>query len=207
MSSFDHLNLLRKRHHFVPLIHGSRRQSKVLLRVDPAGSSSIFYLPLFHKSRQLFSASGQSVYRDIQDTAAVRPYRRLGKHAMPNGRRRKLNRSSNPPCQAVPRELYPGCCYEHPRPFQRPNQAGNLACSVGSGARRLDRAAASLIHQRVIADRLDALTAMVQSATQSAKSLEAKLEAHDLTRDQALAQMRKAVQARRFDHGASYMAQ
>ena len=64
-------------------------------------------------------------------------------------------------------------------------------------------AAASLIHQRLIADRLDALTAMVQSA----KSLEAKLEAHDLTRDQALAQMRKAVQARRFDHGASYMAQ
>jgi methyl-accepting chemotaxis protein len=65
--------------------------------------------------------------------------------------------------------------------------------------------ATSLMHQRMIADRLDTLTAMVQSARELAKSFEAEVEAHNLTRNQAVAQMRQAVRAMRFDHGAGYL--
>jgi methyl-accepting chemotaxis protein len=72
-----------------------------------------------------------------------------------------------------------------------------LVASIGAGA--------SLMHQRMIADRLDKLTAMVQSARELAASLEAEVEAHNLTRDQALAQMRKAIHAMQFDHGTGYI--
>ncbi len=65
--------------------------------------------------------------------------------------------------------------------------------------------AASIMHRRMINDRLDKLTAMVQSARGLAQSLEAEVQAHTLTRDAALERMRNDIHGIHFDHGTGYI--
>jgi methyl-accepting chemotaxis protein len=60
-------------------------------------------------------------------------------------------------------------------------------------------AAASLMHQRMISDRVDGLRAVVQSAMGFAKSLEKQVAAGRLTRDQAMTQFRDDIHTMRFD--------
>jgi methyl-accepting chemotaxis protein len=66
-------------------------------------------------------------------------------------------------------------------------------------------AAASLIHQRMFDDRVDKLRAVVQSTIAIAQSLENRVTAHDLTREQAQALLRGDIHAIRFDGGAGYV--
>ena len=66
-------------------------------------------------------------------------------------------------------------------------------------------AAASLIHQRMFDDRVDKLRAVVQSTIAIAQSLEERILAHDLTREQALALLRDDIHAMRFDVGTGYV--
>jgi methyl-accepting chemotaxis protein len=66
-------------------------------------------------------------------------------------------------------------------------------------------AAASLIHQRMFDDRVDKLRAVVQSTIAIAQSLEERVLAQAITRDQALALLRDDVHAMRFDAGTGYV--
>ncbi len=66
-------------------------------------------------------------------------------------------------------------------------------------------AAASIIHQRMFDDRVDKLRAVVQSTIAIAQSLENRVTAHALTREQALALLRDDVHAMRFDDGVGYV--
>jgi methyl-accepting chemotaxis protein len=66
-------------------------------------------------------------------------------------------------------------------------------------------AAASIIHQRMFDDRVDKLRAVVQSTIAIAQSLEHRVTAHDLTREQALVLLRDDIHAIRFDGGAGYV--
>jgi methyl-accepting chemotaxis protein len=65
--------------------------------------------------------------------------------------------------------------------------------------------AASLVQQRMFDDRIDKLRAVVQSTLAIAQSLENRVAAHQLSRDQALALLRDDVHALRFDAGAGYV--
>jgi methyl-accepting chemotaxis protein len=66
-------------------------------------------------------------------------------------------------------------------------------------------AAASILHQRLFDDRVDKLRAAVQSTIAIAHSLETRVAAHTLTREQALGLLRDDVHAMRFDDGAGYV--
>ena len=66
-------------------------------------------------------------------------------------------------------------------------------------------AAASLMQQRMFDDRIDKLRAIVQSTVAIAQSLENRVIAHQLTRDQALAMLRDDIHAIRFDGGGGYV--
>src|ERR1700761_3700217 len=66
-------------------------------------------------------------------------------------------------------------------------------------------AAASLMHTRMINDRVDKLRAVVQSTIGMAQSLEARVVAHQLSREQALGLLRDDVHAIRFDGGSGYV--
>ena len=66
-------------------------------------------------------------------------------------------------------------------------------------------AAAWLSQDRMFSDRIDKLRAVVQSTISIAQSLETRVAAHQLTREQALALLRDDVHALRFDNGAGYV--
>ena len=66
-------------------------------------------------------------------------------------------------------------------------------------------AAASITQQRMFNDRVDKLRAVVQSAVSIAQSLENRVAAHQLTREQALALLRDDIHAIRFDGGGGYV--
>ena len=66
-------------------------------------------------------------------------------------------------------------------------------------------AAASLMQQRMLDDRVDKLRAVVQSTLGIAQSLENQVTAHALTREQALAKLREDIHALRYDNGAGYV--
>src|SRR5262249_33622200 len=60
-------------------------------------------------------------------------------------------------------------------------------------------AASSTMHQRLIDDRLDKLQAISQTASGVAAALEHQVAAHEMTREQALEQFRRAAHAIHFD--------
>src|SRR5208283_1246156 len=66
-------------------------------------------------------------------------------------------------------------------------------------------AAASLMHQRMFDDRIDKLRAVGQTVLGIAQSLEDQVAAHQMARDQALDQFRRAAHAIRFDAGFGYI--
>lgn len=66
-------------------------------------------------------------------------------------------------------------------------------------------AAASLIHQRMLDDRVDKLRAVVQSTIGIAQSLQNRVTAGQLTREQALAMLRDDIHAVQFDAGEGYV--
>lgn len=65
--------------------------------------------------------------------------------------------------------------------------------------------AASVMRTRMLEDRVGELRAVVQSVAGVAQSLEDQVAAHQLSREQAIEQFRKAVHAIRFDDGAGYV--
>ncbi len=65
--------------------------------------------------------------------------------------------------------------------------------------------AASIMHQRLIDDRVDKLRAVVDTALGLAQSLDAQVAAHQVSREQAIGQFRNAVHAIRFDGGVGYL--
>jgi methyl-accepting chemotaxis protein len=66
-------------------------------------------------------------------------------------------------------------------------------------------AAASLMRQRMFDDRVDKLRAVVQSTVGIAQSLENRVVAHQITREQALDTIRDDIHAMRFDTGTGYV--
>jgi methyl-accepting chemotaxis protein len=66
-------------------------------------------------------------------------------------------------------------------------------------------AAASLMRARMFEDRVDKLRAVVQSTMSIAQSLEVKVAAKQLTRDQAVVLLRDEVHGMRFDSGSGYI--
>jgi methyl-accepting chemotaxis protein len=65
--------------------------------------------------------------------------------------------------------------------------------------------AASLMHQRMIDDRIDKLRAVVQSTIGIAQVLETQITAHQITREQAFEHLRTDIHGMRFDAGAGYI--
>jgi len=65
--------------------------------------------------------------------------------------------------------------------------------------------AASLMHQRMIDDRVDKLRAVMQTALGLLKSLESDVVAHRVTHEQAVEQFRNIIHAIRFDGGEGYI--
>ncbi|HEY2616202.1 MAG TPA: methyl-accepting chemotaxis protein [Acetobacteraceae bacterium] len=65
--------------------------------------------------------------------------------------------------------------------------------------------AASILHQRLIDDRVDKLRAVVDTALGLARSLEDEVVAHQFSREQAIGQFRNAVHSIRFDGGVGYI--
>ncbi len=72
-----------------------------------------------------------------------------------------------------------------------------LVASIAAGA--------SLMHQRMLDDRVDKLRAVVQSAMGFAQSLEKQVTVGRITREQALAQFRDDLHTMRFDTGTNYI--
>ena len=66
-------------------------------------------------------------------------------------------------------------------------------------------AAASLIHERMLADRVDKLHSVTQAALGLAQSLEDQVVAKRMTHEQALAEFVNAVHKIRFDNGDGYI--
>jgi methyl-accepting chemotaxis protein len=67
-------------------------------------------------------------------------------------------------------------------------------------------AAAHLMHQRMIGDRVDKLRAVVQTTVGIAQSLQNRVAAQQLTREQALAMFREDIHAMRFDGSDGYVS-
>jgi methyl-accepting chemotaxis protein len=65
--------------------------------------------------------------------------------------------------------------------------------------------AASLMHQRMLDDRIEKLHTVIQAAQGMAQALEDQVSAKQMTREQAQAQFAKAVHAIRFDNGDGYI--
>ena len=65
--------------------------------------------------------------------------------------------------------------------------------------------ASSILHQRMLDDRLEKLHSMSQAATGIAQALQTQVAAHAITQEQALDQLRRAIHAIRFDAGAGYL--
>ena len=67
-------------------------------------------------------------------------------------------------------------------------------------------AAAQLMHQRMIGDRVDKVRAVVQTALGIAQSLQNRVDAKQLTREQAVAMFRDDIHAMRFDGKDGYVS-
>jgi len=64
---------------------------------------------------------------------------------------------------------------------------------------------ASLLHDRLTADRVDKLRAIVQSQIAIARGLETQVTAKKITREQAIDQLRQSIHLLRFDAGDGYV--
>ena len=73
-----------------------------------------------------------------------------------------------------------------------------VVVSIASGA--------AILRDRMTADRVDKLRAVVQSTMAIANGLEAQVVAKTLTRDQAIGRLREVVHLMRFDGGVGYLA-
>jgi methyl-accepting chemotaxis protein len=73
-----------------------------------------------------------------------------------------------------------------------------FVASIGLGA--------SILHQRLIDDRVDKLRAVVQSAQGYARDLNAQVVAKTMTREQATDQLRVVLRRLVFDHGEGYIS-
>jgi methyl-accepting chemotaxis protein len=62
------------------------------------------------------------------------------------------------------------------------------------------------LHQRMLDDRVDKFRAVVASTVSIAAGLEARVEAHEMTRDEAIALFHRDIHALRFDDGVGYMS-
>ena len=69
--------------------------------------------------------------------------------------------------------------------------------SIGAGA--------SMMRQRMLDDRIDKLRAAAEMTLSLAKGLEAEVQAHKFTREQALQQFRDQIHMLRYDNGAGYL--
>ncbi|MEA2741397.1 MAG: methyl-accepting chemotaxis protein [Acetobacteraceae bacterium] len=65
---------------------------------------------------------------------------------------------------------------------------------------------ASMLHQRMLDDRMNKLRAVVTSTVTLAKALQARIGTHDLTSQQALEQFHRDVRAIRFDGDTGYIS-
>jgi methyl-accepting chemotaxis protein len=65
--------------------------------------------------------------------------------------------------------------------------------------------AASLMYHRMLDDRIDKARGVTEAALSIAQGLEAQVSAKQMTHEQALAELSKAVHAIRFDHGTGYI--
>jgi methyl-accepting chemotaxis protein len=65
---------------------------------------------------------------------------------------------------------------------------------------------ATALHQRMLDDRTDKLRAVVGSSVTVAAGLEARVVAHEITRDQAIDLFHRNVWASRFDNGKGYLS-
>jgi methyl-accepting chemotaxis protein len=65
--------------------------------------------------------------------------------------------------------------------------------------------ASSILHQRMLDDRLEKLHSVSEAASGVAQALQAQVTAHAITQEQALDQFRRAIHAIRFDAGAGYV--
>ena len=65
--------------------------------------------------------------------------------------------------------------------------------------------ASSIMHQRMLDDRLDKLHSLSLAAMGIAQSLEDQVAAHTMSHDQAVDQLRKSIHAIHFDAGAGYI--
>ncbi len=63
-----------------------------------------------------------------------------------------------------------------------------------------------VLHDRMIADRIDKLRAVAQSAIAVAKALDTQVTAKTLTRDEAMARLRETINPLRFDGGTGYIS-
>ena len=72
-----------------------------------------------------------------------------------------------------------------------------LSASIGAGA--------SLMYQRMVRDRIGELSAVLDTVISLAKDLEAQVDAHSITREQALARIRDDIHRIRFD-GGNYLS-
>jgi methyl-accepting chemotaxis protein len=64
---------------------------------------------------------------------------------------------------------------------------------------------ASMLHDRLMEDRVDKLRAVVQSTMSVARGLETQVAAKTITREQAIAQLRVTIHLLRFDGGDGYV--
>jgi methyl-accepting chemotaxis protein len=65
---------------------------------------------------------------------------------------------------------------------------------------------AMTLHQRMLDDRMEKLEAVVSSTVAQAAALEARVVAHEITRQQALEQMHRDIRAIRYDNGIGYLS-
>src|SRR5579875_3647979 len=65
---------------------------------------------------------------------------------------------------------------------------------------------ASALHRRMVQDRVETLKAAVDMVIGYADSLERRVAAHELTREQELSELRAVVHTLRFDGGQGYIS-
>ena len=93
--------------------------------------------------------------------------------------------------------------------FSRLRLSAKIAILLGLSAvamLAIAASGASTLHQRMMDDRADKLRAILDSSVSLAAGLEARVAAHEITRDEALDLFRRNVHSSRFDDGKGYLS-